>query len=101
MIPEGSWPTIGDAEYSSAQATVVAALNVFVLGAVVLAVLQPVIPATVRGFLDIVVGIAAAWAGPVLARLGNHVHAGGLITPGTVAIGVVGILIGLARTWAT
>lgn len=98
LIPEASWPAIGDTDHSSAQATVVAALNVFALGAIVLAVLQPVIPATVRVYLDGVVGVAAAWAGPVLARVSNHADAGGLITPGALALGVVAIVVGLVAS---
>lgn len=37
LIPDGSWPAIGDNEFSSGQATVVPALNVFVAGAITLA----------------------------------------------------------------
>ncbi len=37
LIPDGSWPAIGDNEFPSGQATVVPALNVFVAGAIILA----------------------------------------------------------------
>ncbi len=98
LIPDGSWPAIGDDEFSSGQATVVPALNVFVAGAIILAILQPVLPTAARVVLDILLGVAAAAAGPGLSVASGDSTAEGLLTPGILALAGVGIVIALART---
>lgn len=98
LIPDGSWPAIGDNEFSSGQATVVPALNVFVAGAIILAILQPVLPTAARVVLDILLGVAAAAAGPGLSVASGDSTAEGLLTPGILALAGVGIVIALART---
>lgn len=99
LLPGDAWPAIGDAEYSSGQATVVPALNVFAVGAIVLALLQPVLPKVPRIVLDVLLGIAAAAAGPALAAVSGT--DAGIVTPGTLVLAAGGIAVALARTGLT
>jgi hypothetical protein len=99
LVPDGLWPAIGDDEYSPGQAAVVPALNLFPVGAIALALLHPVLPAAARIVLDVLLGIAAAAAGPALAVVSGATL--GLIPPGVLALAAVGIAIGLARTSVT
>lgn len=98
LLSDGSWPAIGDNEFSSGQATVVPALNVFVAGAIILVILQPVLPAPARVVLDVLLGIAAAAAGPGLSIVSDKSPAAGLLSSGTLALAGVGIVIALACT---
>jgi hypothetical protein len=101
LIPEGSWPAIGDSEYSSAQATVVPAINVLAVGTIILALLQPVIPIPALIVHDILLGAAAAAVGPVLAVVSGESPSADLITSGILALAAVGIVIALARSRVT
>lgn len=98
LLSDGSWPAIRDDEFSSGQATVVPALNVFVAGAIILAILQPVLPAAARVVLDVLLGIAAAAVGPGLSIVSDDSLAVGLLSPGILALAGVGIVIALACT---
>ncbi|WP_454860009.1 hypothetical protein [Promicromonospora soli] len=101
LVPEGWWPAIGNDEYSPGQAAVVPALNLFAVGAIVLALLHPALPATARMALDVLLGVGAAGAGPALAVVSGEGTATGLVAPGVLALAVVGIIVGVARTRVT
>ncbi|MEV6928327.1 hypothetical protein AB0M46_28100 [Dactylosporangium sp. NPDC051485] len=101
VTPDAAWPAIGDAGYSSGQATVVPAMNVFALGVILLAVFEPAAPFTVRMVLGFPLAILAAVAGPLLAVLGGADAAAGLLARGVMALAVAGIIVGVARTWVT
>lgn len=101
LVPVGSWPAIGKSEYSPGQAAVVPALNLFAVGAIVLALLHPALPAPARNVLDVLLGAAAAATGPALTVVSGEGTAVGLVAPGTLALAAVGIVVGLARTSLT
>jgi hypothetical protein len=101
LVPVGPWPAIGNSEYSPGQAAVVPALNLFAVGAIVLALLHPALPAPARIALDVLLGAAAAAAGPALAVVSGECTAAGLIAPGVLTLAAVGIIVGLARTSVT
>lgn len=98
LLSDGSGSAIGDNEFSSGQATVVPALNVFVAGTIILVILQPVLPAAARVVLDVLLGIAAAAAGPGLSIVSDDSPAAGLLSPGTLVLAGMGIVIALACT---
>jgi hypothetical protein len=99
-IPESGWPGIGDAEFSSRQATIVPALNVYALAVILLALFEPVTTAVARIVVTVVVAVIAAATGPLLAVLGEGVEASGPLAPGVIALAVAGIVVGSARVWA-
>ncbi|MGW0436283.1 hypothetical protein ACWDV4_27500 [Micromonospora sp. NPDC003197] len=100
-IPESGWPSIGDAEFSSGQATVVPALNVYGLGILLIAVCEPFARVTIRLAVTLLVAIIAAEAGPLLAILTESGEASGLVAPGVIALATVGAVVGAARVWTT
>jgi hypothetical protein len=75
-IPESRWPSIGDALYSSRQATT-------------------------RIVVTVLVAVIAAATGPLLAVQRDGGHASDLVAPGVVALAIAGIVVGAARVWAT
>lgn len=93
------WPSVGDAEFSSGQATVVPALNVYGLGVILMAVFEPFASVTTRIAATLLVAGIAAEAGPLLAILTEGGKAPGLVAPGVIALATVGAVIGAARVW--
>jgi hypothetical protein len=97
LLPDGSWPAIGDDEYSPGQASVVPALNLFGAGAIALALLHPVLPTAARIILDVLLGVGAPSAGPALAVASGCGAVVGPVAPGVLALAAAGIVVSLAR----
>ncbi|WP_205325344.1 hypothetical protein [Glycomyces sp. YM15] len=101
LIPERAWPAIGDDQYSSAQATIVPALNVFALAMLCFAIAAPLVPRAIQVAFNLAAAVVAAVAGPLLARFADARTGIDLLTPGTAALLATGILVGLTLIWAT
>ncbi|MDA1361648.1 hypothetical protein O1R50_18620 [Glycomyces luteolus] len=101
LIAETAWPTIGDDQHSSAQATIAPALNVFALAMLGFAVAGPLFTPSLQVAFNLAAAIIAAGAGPLLARFAYARTDIDLFTPGTAALLTAGILVGLMLIWAT
>ncbi|GAB3165790.1 hypothetical protein GCM10027059_23830 [Myceligenerans halotolerans] len=100
LAPGAAWPAVGDSQYSSQQATIVPAMNVFALATLLLAVVTPMTTRAVQAVGGLVAAILAAVTGPLLAVVETRADIS-LLTPAAIALALTGTAISLARTWAT
>jgi len=101
VLPESAWPHLGGDGYTAGQVSTVPAMNLFGAGVILVSVFEPLLPSALRHPASAVIALAAALAAPFMALVEGTVVRSEWATPGVLALGLLGLILGALRVVVT